>query len=293
MNLDHLPRRELERLSAYLDGELRADETRKLELQLQRDPSLRDALRQLQVISQSMRALPQVKPPRSFTLSPDSVGLPQRKASYPILRFATALAAFALVALVGIDVITGNLIGAMPSRALQEAVAQAPAAEELGLADAAKSEVGEMDEAPAEAPMDEMAAAAEMPVEEEAGEGLAMAEPAAEQEDAVQAERNAEEPEEPGEPPAPAELPPQPEPQLVETQVSEEEPLLGYSAPTLPQPDALANQVEHDEPIAVEPDQQPVARPSSPRLWIRGIEIGLAVLTLVLGALTLWARKRS
>jgi hypothetical protein len=281
MSSDHLPRRELEKLSVYLDGELNPRETRKLEARLQADPSLRRALRELQVITESMRALPQVKLPRSFILSPEMVGMPQRKGSYPILRLATALAAFAFVVLVGADVFSSTLSGAMPARSFDQAVAEAPAVAERELADAAKSEAVELDAEMEKAPAD-MLAGAEAPAEEAAGEGLALTEPAAEQEDAAAEERILGESEVPAEPQAVI-------PEM--TVPAEDEARLAYSATALPDLDAMANQVEQADPMTVETFEQPESSPRTPVFWIRGIEIGLAALTLVLGALTLWARK--
>lgn len=282
MNSDHLPRRELEKLSAYLDGELNQRQAQKVEARLQAEPRLRKALRELQAINESLRALPQVKPPRSFILSPDTVDMPQRKGRYPILRLATALAAFAFVALVGVDVFSNTMSGAMPARSFDQAVAEAPAVAERELADAAKSEVVELDAEMEEAPAD-MLAGAEVPAEEAAGEGLALAEPAAEEEDAAVEERILGESEAPAEPQAAI-------PEM--TVPVEDEARLAYSATAPPDLDAMANQVEQAEPMAVETFEQSESGPSTPVFWIRGIEIGLAALTLVLGTLTLWARKQ-
>jgi anti-sigma factor RsiW len=244
MSLDHLPQRELEMLSAYLDGELRPRKARRVEARLKVDPNLQRALRELQVVSQRMRALPQAKLPRSFILTPEMVGALQRRTGYPYLRLATALAAFAFVATVGIDLFSTTLSGAMPARSMDQVMAEAPAAVELELADAAKSEAIALDEEMEAADAD-MLAGAEAPAEEEAGEGLALAEPAAEQEDTAAEERILGESEAPAEPLA--------EPQVAVPEMTipaEDEMPLTYSATALPEADAMANQVESIEPLA-------------------------------------------
>jgi anti-sigma factor RsiW len=283
MSLDHLPRRELEKLSAYLDGELKPRQARRVEARLQVDPNLQRALRELQAVSRHMRALPQTKLPRSFILTPEMVGAHQRRTGYPILRFATALAAFALVATVGIDLFSTTLSGAMSARSMDQVMAEAPAAVELELADAAKSEAVALDEE-IEADTADTFAGAEAPAEEVAGEGLAVAEPATEQEDTAAEERILGESEAPAEPQAAV-------PEM--TVPAQEEMPLAYSATVLPEADAMANQIEPIEPLESETFAQAETRSTPTGFWIRGIEAGLALLTLVLGALTIWARKQS
>jgi hypothetical protein len=283
MSLDHLPKRELEMLSAYLDGELKPRQVRRIEAKLQVDRNLQRALHELQALSQRMRALPQVKLPRSFILTPEMVGAPQRRIGYPVLRLATALAAFAFVALVGLDIFSTTLSGAMPARSMDQVMAEAPAAAELELADAAKSEAGELDEEMEAAAADTLAGA-EAPAEEPAGEGLAQAEPAVEQEDMAVEERILGESEAPAEPQAAV-------PEMT-VQVEDEAPL-AYSATAVPDGDLMANQLEPVEPLADETFAQTETRSTPTVFWIRGIEAGLALLTLVLGVLTFWARKQS
>jgi hypothetical protein len=143
MNLSELPRRELERLSAYLDGALSPKETARLEARLRAEPELRAALEEMRETVWLLRSIPEVKPSRSFTLSPEMVGKRERSRAYPRLQLATALVAAAFVFVIGFD-----LLGSAGARR-----AMAPAAE-ISVAD---------EVAPAEAPV----------VEKEALEGVA------------------------------------------------------------------------------------------------------------------------
>jgi anti-sigma factor RsiW len=283
MSSDHLPQRELELLSAYIDGELKPGKARRLEARLQVDPRLREHLDKLQAASRGMRALPQVKPPKSFILTPEMVGISGVRSGFPVLRLATALAAFAFVALVGVDLFTKTLSGAMPARSMDQVMAEAPAVAEPGFEDAMKSEEAELEEE-VDAAAVELLAEVEAPEEEAAGEGLALAEPAAEQEDAPAGERMV------GESEAPA------EPQMAIPEITiapEDEAPPTYSATLVPEADVLANQVEPAEPLEIETFEQPERRSIPSIVWIRVVEAGLAILTLVLGGLTLRARKRS
>ena len=145
-NPDHLSPRDLERLSAYLDGECSSKEAAKLEARLQVEPRLRQALEELRATVGLMRALPEVPPPRSFALTPEMVGVKQRRA-YPALRLATALASIAFVTLIGLDALTTvimPLAGALPA---------APAMRDVGPPEAGAVEEPLME---AEAPVAEI-----------------------------------------------------------------------------------------------------------------------------------------
>lgn len=90
---------DFERLSAYLDHQLPSAEQAALEARLAREPALRQTLAEMRYTVSALKALPLVKPPRSFTLKPHQV---EQAASiwsrlFPVFRLATALTAFALV----------------------------------------------------------------------------------------------------------------------------------------------------------------------------------------------------
>jgi hypothetical protein len=282
MSLDHLPPRELEQLSAYIDGELNQREAQKLEARLAREPGLHRALDELQIVARSMRALPQAKLPRSFTLSPEMVGVPHKRGSYPLLRLATALAAFVFVVVVGVDLFSWTLTGALPSRSADQVAMEAPALAEDEMLGAAKMEAEETDSIIEVEPA-EMAEELEQPAEEPEGEAFAMAAEAelAEEEIAME-EGIVDEQERAVEPQAAAPEMPAP---------GQEGALPTLSAAEAPEADTMVNQLEQEEAPAPELFAQPETRRGLSTFWIRGIEIGLAALTLILGALTVWARK--
>lgn len=110
-DLKHLPRRDLERLSAYLDHELAEDEQARLEARLRAEPRLRRGLAELQGTVGLLHQLPQVEAPRNFTLTPEMVGERSRSRRYPLLQFATAFAALAFLVVVGFDAVVSNSFG--------------------------------------------------------------------------------------------------------------------------------------------------------------------------------------
>jgi hypothetical protein len=108
--LSNLPRRELEKLSAYLDGQLSVKETVSLELRLKKDPHLLRAFRELEATKVLLGQAPTLRIPRSFVLSPEVAGIrtgPRR--AYTVLRFATAAVTLAFVVLVGTDVLSARV----------------------------------------------------------------------------------------------------------------------------------------------------------------------------------------
>src|SRR5512142_1611304 len=96
--------RDVELLSAYLDGQLNPSETSRLETRLSTDQNLRTALEELRGTRTLLRRLPQRRAPRSFRLTPKMAGIrPPEPRAYPAFRFATALAAFLFVAAVALN----------------------------------------------------------------------------------------------------------------------------------------------------------------------------------------------
>jgi len=85
--------RDVEKLSAYLDRELKPSEIMRLEARLQTDPELASILKDLRQARGVLRQLPPRCAPRNFTLTPKMVGQkPPMPRTYPIFRFATVLA---------------------------------------------------------------------------------------------------------------------------------------------------------------------------------------------------------
>jgi hypothetical protein len=90
--------REIEQLSAYLDGQLEAKESARLESRLHLDPELASVLSDLRAARGILRKLPARKAPRNFTLTRQMVGLkPPLPRAYPIFRFATAFTTLLLL----------------------------------------------------------------------------------------------------------------------------------------------------------------------------------------------------
>jgi anti-sigma factor RsiW len=84
--------RDVELLSAYLDGQLNPSDSARLESRLASDPSLRAVLDDLREARGLLRQLPSRRAPHSFTLTPKMAGLtPPEPRAYPALRFAAAL----------------------------------------------------------------------------------------------------------------------------------------------------------------------------------------------------------
>lgn len=114
--------RNVEQLSAYLDGELTEAERATLEARLQADPALRGELDSLRQTVALVRALPTLKAPRSFALTAEQAGLVARPRPLPfyVSSAFSALSAAAAVALVALSAYL--LLG------MQPALAPAPAA---------------------------------------------------------------------------------------------------------------------------------------------------------------------
>lgn len=98
-----------ELLSAYIDGALSPRERARLEARLATDPELRARLESLQRTVALVRAMPSVRAPRSFRLTPAMVRRPAPTARRlaPALTFATAVSGLLCVVL-----LVGNLIAA-------------------------------------------------------------------------------------------------------------------------------------------------------------------------------------
>jgi anti-sigma factor RsiW len=89
--------RDVEKLSAYLDGQLKPSEVARLESRLQSDPELASVLNELRQVRGLLHRLPQRRAPRNFTLTPKMVGQkPPMPRTYPVFRFATVLATLLL-----------------------------------------------------------------------------------------------------------------------------------------------------------------------------------------------------
>jgi len=157
---DQISRRDWERLSACLDGQLAEKERDLLAARLKQNPALQSALDDLTALRGALHSLPQMRAPRNFTLTPQMVALRSPRAArlYPTFRLASVLSS-----LLFIIVFLGNFF-------VSSRMAMAPAQELAApAAQKAAEEVEMMAEAPA-APAEE--AAADMAVAENTGEAL-------------------------------------------------------------------------------------------------------------------------
>jgi hypothetical protein len=170
--------RDVELLSAYLDGQTSPSDSTRLESRLATDPELAATLQALRESRGLLRQLPKRRAPRNFTLTPKMVGQkPPLPRSYPIFRFATALAAILFVF----------------TYATNQVSMMAASAPQYGIGGGGGG--GDGNDV-AEAPMMEaMPAATEPPATEAPAEtGLAMIEPTATPELAADSNRAADEP---------------------------------------------------------------------------------------------------
>lgn len=102
--------RDLELLSAYLDGQLKPSDSARLETRLNSDPQLASVLNDLRATRNLLRKLPARKAPRNFTLTRKMVGQnPPLPRAYPIFRFATALATMLFVFSFGLNTFSKQL----------------------------------------------------------------------------------------------------------------------------------------------------------------------------------------
>lgn len=215
-----------ERLNAYLDNALSAQERGRFEQELEQDAGLRAELETLRWVKLSVQQVPRVRAPRNFVLDPAVYGQKESQGQgvlsgfYPGLRVATALTAFFFMLALALDLATPYgalnrpLLGAGASQvAMEDSSREGNAAmvaeEELESAPAAADEAPAAAEEPAEEPEPEISAfaiteepavgevaedAAEERLEEEA---ITAAQPQ-EEEAAVEEQPEAEAPVEPG-----------------------------------------------------------------------------------------------
>lgn len=138
--------RDIERISEYLDGRLNPSDSARFESRLASDPALASTLDAMRESRALLRRMPKRRAPRNFTLTRQMVGLkPPLPRSYPVFRFATALA----TVLFALSFVT-NQVGLL--------AASAPAAAPYGIG-------GGGGDAVTEEPMMEMALATEPPAE--------------------------------------------------------------------------------------------------------------------------------
>lgn len=106
-------RRDIELLSAYLDGQLKPSDSTRLESRLKSDPELVAVMDDLRAARNLLRRLPQRRAPRNFTLTRKMVGQnPPMPRAYPFFRFATTLATLLLFFTFGLNFFAPQLTAA-------------------------------------------------------------------------------------------------------------------------------------------------------------------------------------
>ena len=156
--------RNLEALSAYLDGELQGNERAQIEKMLEQDKDLKVWFEELKRTRLVLRNIPTLRAPRNYFLTPAMVGQTGKPSwAFPVFRFASAFAALLLVLLFLGDyfVFQSSVISTERSMLVADSL-------QSGMEEAAmtlESVETEPQAAPAEPLM------LEMPQEEEAAEG--------------------------------------------------------------------------------------------------------------------------
>jgi len=97
--------RDLNTLSAYLDGTLKENQRERLIFRLEREPELRQWLDNLRQTKALLKRLPRLRAPHNFTLSQEmaTVRSPKKQPVNNLLRLASSLAAVLMVVLLGVE----------------------------------------------------------------------------------------------------------------------------------------------------------------------------------------------
>lgn len=118
--------KQLEQLSAFLDGQLSETEKRQVESRLSSEPELREQYEGLRKTKLLFSRIPRVPAPRSFALTPEMVKVRQKKQPLTTtLRWATSVAAILLVVMFGAEFLLGHPFAArsaMPAEEMLESV---------------------------------------------------------------------------------------------------------------------------------------------------------------------------
>lgn len=131
--------RDVEQISAFLDGKLPQREAARLQMRIAANPELASIYRQLSQTRTLLRKLPAQRAPRNFTLTPHMAGVrAPAPRSFPLFRFASAFASLLLLltfAVNGISQLADNAPAAAPAygmgggpmtEAMEEPAAPAP-----------------------------------------------------------------------------------------------------------------------------------------------------------------------
>lgn len=101
MNKKTLSNHDWELLSSYLDDQVTEKERKYLQTRLEQEPWLQEALDELRMTRMAVQALPKVRAPRNFTLTPEMVAVKKPSSKmYFAFRFASVFASILFVAFV-------------------------------------------------------------------------------------------------------------------------------------------------------------------------------------------------
>ena len=110
--------RDLEQLSAYLDGQLSQSDRTRLEIRIQSDPALASALEELRQTRALLRRTPHRRAPRNFTLTPGMAGIrPPVPRLVPVLSWASAVAMLFFIFTLGAGLVGQLSFGAAATSA--------------------------------------------------------------------------------------------------------------------------------------------------------------------------------
>jgi anti-sigma factor RsiW len=104
--------RDIEALSAYIDGQISARERTRLEIRLQSDQALTSALNELRQTRAILKRLPRRRAARNFTLTPGMAGIrPPVPRLVPVFSWASAAAILLFIVTLGTSLIGQLSIG--------------------------------------------------------------------------------------------------------------------------------------------------------------------------------------
>jgi anti-sigma factor RsiW len=125
--------RDMENLSAYLDGQLNPSEKTRLENRIQSDPALASALEEFRQTRKLLQHTPHRRAPRNFTLTPKMAGIrPPVPRLVPALSWASAVAMLLFIFTLGT-----SLVGQLSPSSAAPMMAAAPSGLGGGPANAA------------------------------------------------------------------------------------------------------------------------------------------------------------
>ena len=105
--------RDLEQLSAYLDGQLSQSDRTRLEIRIKSDPALVSTLEELRQTRAFLRRTPRRRAPRNFTLTPKMAGIrPPLPRLVPVLSWASAAAMLLFIFTLGAGLVGQLSFGA-------------------------------------------------------------------------------------------------------------------------------------------------------------------------------------